>query len=879
MSDPVQPVGTVRSIPNFIDSVFTPDGSSLLGVVDDGSVQKIDLATGQQVYAWQVGSGIRSVDVTPDGHYLVAAGATAGNSIVGGQYVTTLLVYRLDLHTGAVTTFQDVVPQTAFAFNDIATVGNGAAILTFGGYTPQPLVSLDLNSGTFTSSQDLVAADLLTPSADHHDVLIAPSSALTGNLYRYTAGQGIVATTPNPGESFYNAVQTISAHGTYEAVADVPGRVTVYDTGLHSVADLTALHPEFSLYPASGLSGQVTGLAFTPDEQHLFVADSVIHKIYELSTADWKIEASYALTLSGQNNGLRISSDGHYLLSGNNLIDLTKAVPVVGGFDDPNILNTALDGEVLYGFGGNDTLTGDSGTLVGGAGDDIYYSAAEITAGPHGFPYVTNSNIIELPDGGFDTLYTSNHAVAANVERIIGTSPTLNILNGDDGANTIVGNTGTDLISSGLGIDLITTGGGADQIYGPRAALAGDTVKGFAIGDEITVSDNDPLRSLSYHRSGEALNLGEGATLTLSGTYGGHFILQFFQQLINVPPQPDNPIPNIPVGAGYMGGPSLLLRPASPNMNDFNGDGHGELLWRNVNGDISTWSDRGIATMSQSGTNGAPDLVHNTLSVTGILSSWSPVGTSDFNNDGLSDIVWHNSNTGQIAVWDATGSGDFAQSSFVSGSLDLGWKVSGLGDFNGDGLGDILWRHSNGWVSVWTSTGSDYRQNTFADYVDASWHVQAVGDFNGDGRDDLLWRSAMGQVNIWNGTATGFAENSYDHAPVGLQWHVAAAGDLNADGRADIVWHDDAGDISVWLANAGGGFSENAFPAASAATSWHIVGLTDFDDDGRDDIIWRNDNGALSIWQSTGTDFIQAAYNDHTVGNDWSIVHQPTDMV
>lgn len=819
MADPVQPSGAVRTLPSFIDSVLTPDGSSLLGALSDGSVQKIDLATGQQVYAWQVGPSVGKVDVTPDGHYLLATGPDAGSTVVAGQYVSTLLVYRLDLYSGAVTTFQDVVPRTDFGFNDIAAVGNGTAILTLGGYTAQPLVMLDLNSGTFTSSTGSIAANLLTPSSTHQDVLIAPNSSLTGNLYHYTAAQGIVAAAPNSGGSFYNAVQTISANGTYEAVGDAAGHITVYDRVLHAVADLTALHPEFFSYSGYSLSGQITGLAFTPDEHHLFVADSRIHKIYELSTADWKIEASYSFGGGGWDDGLRISSDEHYLLLGDNLIDLTKAVPVVGRFDDPNMLSTAQDGQVLYGFGGNDTLTGDAGTLVGGAGDDAYYSTGQISIGRHGIPYITYATIIEQPDGGYDTLYTSNNAPVANIEQIIGTSSTLNILNGNDGANTIVGQAGTDLIAPGLGADLIITGGGADQIYGPRAALAGDTVQGFAIGDEITVSDNDPLRTLSFHRNGDSLDLGQGATLTLSGTTGGHFVLQFFHQFIAVPLQPGNTLPQFPVGAGYSGGPSLLLRPAGPNMNDFNGDGHGDLLWRHVNGDISTWSDRGVASADDSGTNGAPDLVQNTLSVTGILTSWSPAGTSDFNNDGLSDIIWHNRDTGQIAVWDATGTGNFAQSSFVSGPVDRAWSVAGLGDFNGDGRGDILWRHNNGSVSVWTSTGSDYLQNSFSDRVDTSWHIQAVGDFNGDGRDDLLWRSAAGEVNIWNGSSAGFAENSYNHSPVGLQWHVAAVGDLNADGRADIVWHDDAGDISVWLASATGGFTENAFPAVSAAPS------------------------------------------------------------
>jgi hypothetical protein len=39
--------------------------------------------------------------------------------------------------------------------------------------------------------------------------------------------------------------------------------------------------------------------------------------------------------------------------------------------------------------------------------------------------------------------------------------------------------------------------------------------------------------------------------------------------------------------------------------------------------------------------------------------------------------------------------------------------------------------------------------------VDPAWQVTTVGDFNGDGKVDLLWRSTAGATAIWlmNGTS------------------------------------------------------------------------------------------------------------------------------
>ena len=259
----------------------------------------------------------------------------------------------------------------------------------------------------------------------------------------------------------------------------------------------------------------------------------------------------------------------------------------------------------------------------------------------------------------------------------------------------------------------------------------------------------------------------------------------------------------------------------------------------------------------------------------------------DLNGDGGADLLWHNGRWGQRAVWDGTGQGGFAQSSYLSGDVATSWSVAAMGDFNGDGRDDLFWRNSSGAVSTWTSTGTGFAQNTFFAQVDRSWHVQGVGDFDGDGKADLLWRNADGSLSIWSGTATGFAQNSYAHGPVGLGWHVAAVGDMTNDGKADILWRNDDGSVSVWTST-GSGFVENSFGSAGADNSWHIAGLFDFNDDGRDDVLWRNDSGALEIWQTQQgyeagsgaafSRFVAAAY-DSPVDPAWSVVTHHFDTV
>jgi len=114
---------------------------------------------------------------------------------------------------------------------------------------------------------------------------------------------------------------------------------------------------------------------------------------------------------------------------------------------------------------------------------------------------------------------------------------------------------------------------------------------------------------------------------------------------------------------------------------------------------------------------------------------------SDYNGDGKKDIFWHNSQTSSNAVWLMNGT-TIDQAANVSGFYyPTGWQTVGMGDFNGDGKTDLLWRNPQSSYyndDMWLMNGTSINESSYLDSMDSSWNVNAIGDFDGDGKTDML---------------------------------------------------------------------------------------------------------------------------------------------
>ena len=88
--------------------------------------------------------------------------------------------------------------------------------------------------------------------------------------------------------------------------------------------------------------------------------------------------------------------------------------------------------------------------------------------------------------------------------------------------------------------------------------------------------------------------------------------------------------------------------------------------------------------------------------------------------------------------------------SALSAITDQTWTIVGVGDFNGDGKPDILWRNtSTGADVVWYMNGATMTSYAALSAVtDQTWTIVGVGDLNGDGKPDILWRNTSTGANV-----------------------------------------------------------------------------------------------------------------------------------
>ncbi|MFS0911411.1 FG-GAP repeat domain-containing protein [Microbacterium sp. 179-I 3D2 NHS] len=182
-------------------------------------------------------------------------------------------------------------------------------------------------------------------------------------------------------------------------------------------------------------------------------------------------------------------------------------------------------------------------------------------------------------------------------------------------------------------------------------------------------------------------------------------------------------------------------------MGDFNGDGFSDLGQVDAAG--AFWLHPGV-----SGGGFGPRV--------NIGSGWNNflriVGGLDFDGNRVADVLAVDPR-GNLLLYRGSGGGGWATGSGVT--IGQGWAgftdMFSVGDFDGDGLADLMGRTSAGLLMLYPTTGDGNWGNIRS--IGQGWggmaKVFSTGDFNGDGNVDVLGVLPNGDMYLYRGNGRG----------------------------------------------------------------------------------------------------------------------------
>ena len=290
--------------------------------------------------------------------------------------------------------------------------------------------------------------------------------------------------------------------------------------------------------------------------------------------------------------------------------------------------------------------------------------------------------------------------------------------------------------------------------------------------------------------------------------------------------------------------------PCKSAIGDFNGDGFQDLIWQN-----NTTSQVNVNYYGGAGPQPQGSAVLNNG---GDLTGWLLVGSADFDHNGVPDLVYQNTQTGQVNVnyYGGAGGTTFIGYACLSCGIDTtGWSVVGVADMNGDGFPDLIYQNTQTHqVNVDYYGGSGGA--TFTGYACLScgidttgWQVKAVADFDGNGTPDLVYQNqTTNQVNVdYYGGSGGATFIGYACLSCGIDttgWQVAGAVDMNADGIPDLIYQNtQTGQVNVDYYGGSGGASFkgwNCLNCGSIVANLSVRAVAKFGNSGEPDLIYQN---------------------------------------
>ncbi|MEU3989599.1 FG-GAP-like repeat-containing protein [Streptomyces platensis] len=210
--------------------------------------------------------------------------------------------------------------------------------------------------------------------------------------------------------------------------------------------------------------------------------------------------------------------------------------------------------------------------------------------------------------------------------------------------------------------------------------------------------------------------------------------------------------------------------------------------------------------------------------------SMKQLAKGDFTNDGIADLmaIWVD---GTLHLYKGDGKGKFAAGATVAEGGKTWGSVKQLtaGDYDGDGISDLMAVWGDGTLRLYRGKGDGQLQPqakvTTGGNTWGTVRLLPGGDFNGDGIADLMAVWDNGTLHYYPGSGTGQVGTQTPVPIGGNTWGTIrqlTAGDYTGDGIADLmaIWTD--GTLHLYKGDSQGGIT-TATTVPYGGTTWKAM--------------------------------------------------------